>query len=72
MIPPFRNQNQNQSSNLSQNNQIILIQAQTPITQINQNNSTHPTLLGNMLIPYINEKQISASENYQKIVNKIL
>jgi hypothetical protein len=64
------NQNNNQNQNQNQSNQIILIQAQTPITHINQNNSTHPTLLGNALIPYIIEKQTSASEKYQKIVSK--
>lgn len=60
----FVNQNQNQNKQ----NQIILIPAQSPITQINQNNSTHPTLLGNALIPVLNERQISASQKYYQIV----
>ncbi len=59
-----------QNQNINKQNQIILIPAQSPIIQVNQNNSTHPTLLGNALIPMINEKPISASQKYQQIVNK--
>jgi len=67
-FPPNMNSS-NQAANLNKQNQIILVPAQSPITHINQNNSTHPTLLGNALIPILNEKPISASQKYQQIVN---
>lgn len=59
----------NQNLNSNTQNHIILVPAHSPITQINQNNSTHPSLLGSALIPIINEKPISASQKYQQIVN---
>ncbi len=59
----------NNCHNLNKQNQIIFVPAQSPITQVNPNNSTHPTLLGNSLIPMLNEKPISASQKYHQIVN---
>lgn len=70
--PNINNPNLNtQNQNTNKQNQIILIPSQSPISQVNQNNSSHPTLLGNALIPYINEKPISASQKYLQIVNLI-
>jgi len=67
----FANNNPNlntQNQNTNKQNQVILMPAKTPITQVNQNNSSHPTLLGNALIPVLNEKPISASQKYKQIV----